>query len=119
MSDPFEKNKPSKELISFLAASSEELFLQASGDAEKAKELAWDFVVGITKAFGGEVFYMPKDCYIGKKRREWDIYCEFKGNNVRDLARKHGCTIQHVYDVIRRVRKEESDKRQLRMDFDG
>lgn len=117
MSDPFEKNKPSKELISFLADSSEKLFLQASDDKEKAKELAWDFVVGITQAFGGESFYMPKECYIGKERREWDIYCEFKGDNVRELARKYNRTEQYIYAVIRRVRKAEQDKRQTQMDI--
>ncbi|EIS0892410.1 DNA-binding protein, partial [Salmonella enterica] len=43
---------------------------------------------------------------------------EFDGRNHHELARKFGVSLQWVYSVVKRVRKEELDRMQGKL-FDG
>ena len=51
-------------------------------------------------------------------QRDREIFLEFDGRNHHELARKFGVSLQWVYSVVKRVRKEELDRMQGKL-FDG
>ncbi|MCN2537284.1 DNA-binding protein, partial [Escherichia coli] len=48
-------------------------------------------------------------------QRDREIFREFNGRNHHELARKFGVSLQWVYSVVKRVRKEELDRMQGRL----
>lgn len=50
--------------------------------------------------------------------RDREIFNEFNGKNHHDLARKFGVSIQWIYSVVKRIRKEELDRLQGKL-FDN
>ncbi|MBE8614120.1 DNA-binding protein, partial [Morganella morganii] len=51
-------------------------------------------------------------------QRDREIFNEFDGRNHHELARKFGVSLQWIYSVVKRVRKEELDRMQGKL-FDG
>ncbi|MEH5865258.1 Mor transcription activator family protein, partial [Escherichia coli] len=45
-------------------------------------------------------------------QRDREIFREFNGRNHHELARKFGVSLQWVYSVVKRVRKEEISRLQ-------
>lgn len=51
-------------------------------------------------------------------QRDRDIFQKFNGRNQHELARQFGVSLQWIYSVVKRVRKEELDRMQGKL-FDG
>ncbi|MGR6833606.1 Mor transcription activator family protein [Aliivibrio wodanis] len=76
------------------------------------KSLAITQLNSICKAFGGMQFYLPRGDALKLMIIRFNIWNEFTGNNVRELALKHHVTEQHIYRTVRTMRARESKRRQ-------
>lgn len=85
---------------------------EAQLDEECAKRLAVSISKVLVEDFGGEIIYIPKNILIQLSGRDWAIYNEFTGNNHKELARKYKVSVAWVYQIIKRVHKQEVNKRQ-------
>ncbi|TNG91338.1 transcriptional regulator [Pasteurellaceae bacterium USgator11] len=65
--------------------------------------------------WGGLNVYVPKSMTLFACEREKQIYNEFTGNNHPQLAKKYGLSIQWIYKIVKRVQKEEINKRQFQL----
>lgn len=85
---------------------------EANLDEATAKSLAVSISKTLVEDFGGEVIYIPKGILIPLSGRDWAIYNEFKGDNHKALARKYKVSVAWVYQILKRVHKQEISKRQ-------
>lgn len=85
---------------------------EAALDDDVAKRLAASVSKAVVEDFGGEVIYIPKGILVPLSGRDWAIYQEFNGNNHKELARKYKVSVAWVYQILKRVHKQEVAKRQ-------
>ncbi len=64
------------------------------------------------QVWGGQNVYFPMGMVWKVSQRDREIFREFNGRNHHELARKFGVSLQWVYSVVKRVRKEELDRMQ-------
>lgn len=84
-------------------------------DDEKAKQIGIELAQCIAENWGGEVIYIPKALLIALSERDLAIWQAFNGTNHRELARKYNVSMQWVYQIVKKVQKEEVAKRQFDM----
>ncbi|TCJ95939.1 Mor family transcriptional regulator [Volucribacter psittacicida] len=82
---------------------------------EQAMQTGIDIAQKIAKDWGGEVIYIPRAILFTLNERDLKIWREFNGFNHRELARKYGVSMQWVYQIVKRIQKEEIAKRQVDM----
>ena len=70
-------------------------------DQAKAEETGRKLADLMRQNYGGANVYIPKGTSLDAELRNNAIFQDFRGNNHAELARKYGCTEQHVYNVIR------------------
>lgn len=80
-----------------------------------AKQAGVDIAQRIAQVWGGEVIYIPRAVLFALSERDLNIWREFNGTNHRELARKYNVSMQWVYQIVKRVQKEEMAKRQIDM----
>ncbi|WP_241908835.1 Mor transcription activator family protein [Vibrio kanaloae] len=61
---------------------------------------------------GGLQYYFPKGELLEHQLKRMRIWKEFNGNNVPELAKKHGISTQNVYMAIRQMRAQEIKRHQ-------
>ncbi|MFP1892808.1 Mor transcription activator family protein [Lonsdalea quercina] len=59
------------------------------------------------QVWGGQNVYFPMGMAWRVSQRDQEIFNDFNGKNHHDLARKYGVSLQWIYSVVKRVRKEE------------
>ncbi|HFI2258486.1 TPA: Mor transcription activator family protein, partial [Escherichia coli] len=64
------------------------------------------------QVWGGQNVYFPMGMVWKVSQRDREIFREFNGRNHHELARKFGVSLQWVYSVVKRVRKEEISRLQ-------
>ncbi|EFB1759102.1 DNA-binding protein [Escherichia coli] len=64
------------------------------------------------QVWGGQNVYFPMGMVWKVSQRDQEIFREFNGRNHHELARKFGVSLQWVYSVVKRVRKEEISRLQ-------
>ncbi|MEH8031548.1 Mor transcription activator family protein [Gallibacterium anatis] len=110
----FEDKAP--EILLDLAEHAREILVKKHRfENDKAKQIGIELAQCIAENWGGEVIYIPKALLIALSERDLAIWQEFNGNNYRDLARKYNVSMQWVYQIVKRVQKEEVAKRQFDM----
>ncbi|MDR5610759.1 MULTISPECIES: Mor transcription activator family protein [unclassified Arsenophonus] len=57
--------------------------------------------------WGGQNIYFPMGLMWKINQRDREIFADFNGHNHRALARKYEVSLQWVYSVVKRVKKEE------------
>lgn len=82
---------------------------------EKVKQISVDIAHEIANAWGGEVIYIPRNVALLLSERDHQIWQEFNGYNHRELARKYNVSMAWVYQIVKRMRKAEIDRRQFDM----
>ncbi|EMW2841666.1 DNA-binding protein, partial [Yersinia enterocolitica] len=70
------------------------------------------------QVWGGQNVYFPMGMVWKVSQRDREIFLEFDGRNHHELARKFGVSLQWVYSVVKRVKREELDRMQGKL-FDG
>ena len=71
------------------------------------------------RVWGGQSVYLPMGVTWKASQRDREMFREFNGRNHHDLARKFGVSLQWVYNVVKRVRKEEQERMQGKLFDDG
>ena len=69
--------------------------------------------------WGGQNVYFPMGMVWKVSQRDREIFLEFDGRNHHELARKFGVSLQWIYSVVKRVRKEELDRMQGKLFEEG
>ena len=93
------------ELIEGMAASvASQLVLLANIPRSRAEKISEEVVDYVIDEFGGESFYIPRNVSGRAKKRNRQIYDEWRGDNYDELAKKYGITRQRVYAIIKEVR---------------
>ncbi|CAM3726463.1 Mor transcription activator family protein [Xenorhabdus thuongxuanensis] len=64
------------------------------------------------QVWGGQNVYFPMGMVWKVSLRDREIFNKFNGKNHHELARKFGVSVQWIYSVVKRVRKEEVDRLQ-------
>lgn len=79
---------------------------------EKASSSARETCEQLRKTFGGELIYVSKGRDVNSTLKHHEVFKGFNGNNHRQLAKQFDITVPHVYRIIKKILKEETDKRQ-------
>lgn len=110
----FEQKAP--EILADLAKHIEtELISKVAANDDQAKQIGIEVAHKIAHAWGGEVIYIPRNLVLLLTERDRKIYSEFNGTNHRELAREYGVTMAWVYQIVKKMRKEEIARRQIDM----
>lgn len=110
----FEEKAP--EILLDLAERAKKLLMEKGYFTEdKAKQIGVELAQCIAENWGGEVIYIPKALLITLCERDLVIWNEFNGSNHRELSRKYGVSMQWVYQIVKRMQKEEIDRHQMDM----
>lgn len=74
---------------------------QAGIPIEDARKLAKRLVDMMRQNWGGQLIYFPKGRSIDSLERARQILEEFDGSNHLELSKRHGLTIQTIYEILR------------------
>lgn len=108
----FEENAP-EILLDLAEQVRAELVKNHNMDEQQARKIGVDVALKIANNWAGELIYIPQSVALMSSERNLAIWREFDGKNHRELARKYGVSMQWVYKVIKRVQRQEVEKRQL------
>ena len=86
-------------------------------EPERADYAGYLIMRRIAQSVGGASIYIPTADSIERHERDEAIWREFDGRNHFELARKYGITTVHIYRLIKRMRAEDSFRRQGNLDF--
>lgn len=100
------------ELLTDLADKLTEALVARGLDREKAREVGKEAAEFVRGEWGGQLVYIPKGTRFDLTQRDLEIWREFNGHNHADLVRKHGVTIQRIYQIVAAMREQELRKRQ-------
>ena len=84
--------------------------LEGKGINNKALSLA--IVLDIAEYMGGVQVYLPRGDKLRQQGRDIEIYEQFKGNNIKQLAHKYHLTDKTIYEIIAKMRNIELKQRQ-------
>ncbi|WP_109422770.1 Mor transcription activator family protein [Aggregatibacter actinomycetemcomitans] len=62
-------------------------------------------VIAISHYMGGRAIYLPNGDRIKAALRDYAIYEDFNGKNMKQLSERYGLSEPHIYDIIRKQRK--------------
>lgn len=102
--------------LAFLAEHTEAALMRLGFDKGPAFRLANVVLSSLAFAAGGRVFYLPNGDVLQKAMRDREIWHQFNGRNVNELADKYKMTAVHVYHILKRQRA--LNKLQGSFDFD-
>ncbi len=102
-----------RELLQDLAAKLAQQAQDMLGIPEaKAKHFANEAAGRVADDWGGQNVYIPMDLVGRRSLRNVQIYREFSGNNIPELASKYDLSVQCVYRIIK-VQRELLAPKQL------
>lgn len=76
-------------------------------DIRTADQIGEAVASRMMQVWGGQNVYFPMGMAWRVSQRDQEIFSDFNGKNHHDLARKYGVSLQWIYSVVKRVRKEE------------
>lgn len=65
-------------------------------------------LVEFVREYGGATLYIPKGSLIKSTNEKKAIIAEFKGNNLRELAKKYGKSDMRIRQIVNEARKSRS-----------
>lgn len=84
-------------------------------DEQTAENIGMVVALKTAHNWSGLNVYIPRAMTLFACEREKQIYNEFTGNNHAQLAKKYRLSIQWIYKIVKRVQKEEINKRQFQL----
>ncbi|WP_140919155.1 Mor transcription activator family protein [Limnobaculum xujianqingii] len=78
----------------------------------QVQALSQEVALQVAQAWGGQLVYMPQGAQLETAKTHLEIFEAFNGKNHADVARKFGISLQSVYRIVKRVRKETLTKMQ-------
>ncbi len=86
--------------------------LRSRGLSEpEANSLAYHIMRDLVRVFGGMQTYIPMATCIDVYEKREAIAREFNGRNTRELAKKYGVSVVHVYRILKQQRSRQRGKR--------
>ena len=100
------------EILSDLAARAAELLQEELGLSQpEAERVSGMLADRVGQGWAGIQVYIGKGAVVTERDRQ--ILREFNGSNHAYLARKFGMTERQIYNIIARIREEETRKHQI------
>lgn len=81
-------------------------------DADTARELARAIAKELANTWGGHNVYVPKGLY-DTSERDAQIYRDFTGANIHQLADRYDLTVQRVYSILKLERARQVRRNQF------
>lgn len=81
-------------------------------DRQKAVEVSKKLTYHLTRNWGGQLIYFPKNHAGRITERDMQVYRDFNGKNHAELAVRYDLTVQHIYRIVKEVGMAERAKRQ-------
>lgn len=78
----------------------------------QAREAMREIAHNLSREYGGQYMYVPKDQELELTKRDLVIYERLQGGNANDLAKEYGLSVQQIYAINRYVRDSLARKRQ-------
>jgi Mor family transcriptional regulator len=78
--------------------------------ADTANEIGTQAAALMARQWAGVQLYFPMGFVIDE--RDWQIYKEFTGDNITELARKYRVSEVWIYRIIKRMRQIDISRRQ-------
>ena len=79
------------------------------------ERMAMIMLARLCKDVGGVQFYFPKGEVLEHQLKSMNIWRDFDGNNIFELAKKYDTSTQNIYAAIRKMRALECRKRQKQL----
>jgi len=80
--------------------------LQEALSLERLATIAVALLDRVSLDHGGTSFYLPKGMVRKRSQRDREIFAEFNGKNMRELARKHNLSDMRIYQIVNAVKLE-------------
>lgn len=87
-------------------------FVRRGMSAEDADQLARAGVLALSEYLGGRYFYLSRGDRVRAALRDDEVWREFNGRNIAELAARHGLTERQVYRAIAEQRAMRVKRRQ-------
>lgn len=101
------------EIYADIAAHAAEV-LKAHGEAApRAAELGRAIAARIHESWGGELIYFPKGQSYLVSQRDIEFCKRLRGDNMAELCREYGFTMQRGYQILSAWRAREAERWQL------
>lgn len=82
---------------------------------QDARMAARQVAAHLTKHWGGQILYFPKN-HLGRlSGRDAEIWRKFNGRNHAELAREYNLTVQQIYKIVREAQALHRKKTQADM----
>lgn len=91
----------------------------AGVDKERAHKIGLEVAKEFSAKHGGGQLYLPKGTSLEIEERDWQMWEEYDGSNIKQLAKKHKMTERQAYNRIARCRAEWDRKHQLQLFSQG
>ncbi len=101
------KPKPGTELLSDLADRITTYLVGLGHPEESARHIAETIALDMANNWGGQLIYFPKGRFVLLPRRDRQIYAAFNGSNIKDLVQQYGVCEQHIYRIIKAMRRSD------------
>ena len=105
-----DKNYP--ELLSDIAQQVETKLAALGQATEDAKRMGWEIAEHVRSHFQGELIYIPKGRGFEASQLHQQIWDEFNGHNVPQLATEFDLSEVQVRCIIKHVRRQQARKNQ-------
>lgn len=92
------------ESLAFLAEHAEASIMRLGFEKMQAARLANAVLTQLAFAGGGRAFYLPTGDILKKALRDREIWHQFNGRNVDDLARHFRLTQMQIYAILKKQR---------------
>lgn len=99
--------KPGTELLADLAERITTQLIGQHVSDEGARQIGDEIATQMAAYWGGQLIYFPKGKFVLLSKRDRLIYAEFTGHNQKDLARKFDVSEQHIYRIIKAMRRSD------------
>ncbi len=92
------------DLADHVANSAKEVLINV--DEATAQHLGQEVAVKMSQIWGGQIVYFPAGTVLKSAQTHIKIFEAFNGRNQNEVAAKFGISVQHVYNIVKRMRKE-------------
>lgn len=90
-------------------------YVRSGMDKGEAASLARLAITALAQHFGGRPFYLPRGDRLKRALRDAQIWDEFTGDNVFELAERHRLTPKQIYEILAEQRKWHRARVQTRL----
>lgn len=87
----------------------------ANIDRQSARATAKQVSAHLSKHWGGQLLYFPKNHYGRLSERDAEIWRKFDGKNHAALAMEYDLTMQQIYKIVREAAEYHRAKNQMDM----